>query len=226
MRKNHLTVIFMKDTNRPVTYIISIKLLIIFVIMFVGGISTYAFFIKGYFSLFNDNQQLEEIIRSLRTEIGSLQSSINTLKNQQADLGKSEDATAEKPVVTGIQPLVQENDIVEIQDLFLAREMNSDNLGFSFILYNVTEDERMLRGYLFVVLRDDRGQKISSFPEAKVSEGLPADYRQGDRYAIRRFKGYRGELRLAGNPGIFEIIVYSDTGELIAHVRKPVPAES
>ena len=51
MKKNHLTIIFMKDTNRPLTYEISIKLIIFLLVLFVGSASTYAFFIKGYFSL-------------------------------------------------------------------------------------------------------------------------------------------------------------------------------
>lgn len=226
MKKNHLTVIFMKDTNRPVIYVISIRLLIILVILFVGGVSTYAFFIKGYFSLFQDNQQLEEIIRSLKTEIGTMQSSINTLRTQPATPGKSEEEAVEKPVVAGIQPVIEGNEMVAIQELSCERKTGTENLEFSFVLDNATADERMLRGYLFVVLRNIQGQKISSFPEVRIQEGLPVDYRQGDRYAIRRFKGYRGELKLGGTAGQFEILVYSDTGEIIARVKRPVPAAS
>jgi hypothetical protein len=224
VRKNHLTVIFMKDTNRPITYVISIRLLIILVILLVGGASTYAFFIKGYFSLFQDNQQLEEIIRSLRTEIGTLQGSINTIRKQQTTTVKSEET--ENPAAASNEPLVEKNDMVAIQELVFERKASKESLEFSFVLDNATADERMLRGYLFVVLRDNQGKKISSFPEVGIKEGLPVDYHQGDRYAIRRFKGYRGELKLGDTAGQFEILVYSDTGEILVRVKKPVPAAS
>ena len=79
MKKNHLTIIFMKDTNRPLTYQISVKLLIFVVIVMVGIASTYAFFIRGYYSLYRDNRQLEQIIHNLKTEMGGLQGTINRL---------------------------------------------------------------------------------------------------------------------------------------------------
>lgn len=216
----------MKDTNRPVTYVISIKLLIVLVILIVGGASTYAFFIKGYFSLYSDNQKLENIIRSLKTEVSTFQTTIGALKRQQTTTARKDETEEEKPVVAGIQPIVKDNGMVEIQNFSLERQAELDILSFTFFLFNVTEDGKMLRGYLFAILKNGQGRRIDTFPpEVGISDGAPADYRQGDKYAIRRFKKYGGEMKWTTDARFFDIYVYSDVGELIAQVRNPVPAD-
>jgi len=54
------------------------------------------------------------------------------------------------------------------------------------------------------------------------SQGRPVDYRLGDRFAIRRFKGYRGELKLVKEADTFQILVYSDVGKLLSRLRKNI----
>lgn len=220
MKKNHLTIIFMKDTNRPLTYEISIKLIIFVLVLIVGSASTYAFFIKGYYSLYRDNQKLEQIIRSMKTEIGTLQSTINRLNKERL----TEELEGEEPVLTGLeQDTLKSADIVAIQELKLKKDQNAVNLSFSFILDKIVDDGQLIRGYVFIALRNSRtNQKLTSFPEVNYSEGKPVDYLLGDRFAIRRFKGYRGELKLAKEADIFEILVYSDLGKLLSQLRKNI----
>lgn len=235
MKRNHLTVIFMKDTNRPLTYQISVKLLIMVVVLLVGIASTYAFFIRGYYSLYRDNIQLEEILRNLKTEMGSLQTKIGRLQEQPAELAQTavrqiqkvtDQETPATTIVHGEQVKVvsreSTEEVVVDQLAFRPDRVNRD-LNFSFVLDKTNEDGSLLRGYLFVVLKTQSNIKLSSFPEAVFKDGLPVDFHQGDRYAIRRFKGYRGELEYTPDARILEILVYSDTGKLIAHVKEPMP---
>ena len=220
MKKNHLAIIFMKDTNRPLTYEISIKLIIFVLVLIVGSASTYAFFIKGYYSLYRDNQKLEQIIRSLKTEIGTLQSTINRLDKERL----AEELEGEEPVLTGLeQDTLKSAEIVAIQELKLKIDPNAANLSFSFILDKIVDNGQLIRGYEFIALKNSRtNQKLTSFPEVNYSEGRPTDYLLGDRFAIRRFKGYRGELKLAEEAVMFEILVYSDLGKLISQLRKNI----
>ena len=220
MKKNHLTIIFMKDTNRPLTYEISIKLIIFILVLIVGSASTYAFFIKGYYSLYRDNQKLEQIIRSMKTEIGSLQSTINRLNKERL----AEELEGEEPVLTGLeQDTLKSADIVAIQELKLKIDQNVVNLSFSFILDKIVDDGQLVRGYVFIALKNSRtNQKLTSFPEVNYNEGRPVDYLLGDRFAIRRFKGYRGELKLVKEADMFEILVYSDLGKLLSQLRKNI----
>ena len=162
VKKNHLTIIFMKDTNRPLTYEISIKLLIAVLVIFVGSASTYAFFIKGYYSLYKDNKKLEEIIRDLKIDIGGLQGTINQLK-----IDKTETVPEPSPEVA--QQQSQEEDLqktakeVAIRELKLSEDKESGNLNFSFVLDKIEDNEQMMRGYLFVVLKNKAKQMINSF---------------------------------------------------------------
>ncbi len=231
MKKNHLTVIFMKDTNQPQTYQISVRLLIMAVVLVVGIASTYAFFIRGYYSLYRDNKQLEEILRTLKTDMGTLQTTISHLREQQAEPDQTavvqpETATEQdQPAALAVpgEPVREMTGEVAITQLALKTDRSTRSLNFSFVLDNTTEDGSLLRGYLFVVLKRQTNDKLSSFPEVVFKDGLPADYHQGDRYAIRRFKGYRGALEYTPDARILEILVYSDTGKLIVHVKEPVP---
>ena len=220
MKKNHLTIIFMKDTNRPLTYEISIRLIIFLLVLFVGGASTYAFFIKGYYSLYQDNQKLEQIIRSLKTEIGTFQSTINLLNKERL----AKEVEGEEPVLTGLdQDTLKSANIVAIQELKLITYQDAAKLSFSFILDKIVDDGQMIRGYVFVVLKNSAtDQKLASFPKANFSEGRPVDYRLGDRFAIRRFKGYRGELKLVKEADTFQILVYSDVGKLFSRLKKNI----
>lgn len=220
MKKNHLTIIFMKDTNRPLTYEVSIRLIIFLLVLFVGGASTYAFFIKGYYSLYQDNQKLEQIIRSLKTEIGTFQSTINLLNKERL----AKEVEGEEPVLTGLdQDTLKSANIVAIQELKLITYQDAAKLSFSFILDKIVDDGQMIRGYVFVVLKNSAtDQKLASFPKANFSEGRPVDYRLGDRFAIRRFKGYRGELKLVKEADTFQILVYSDVGKLFSRLKKNI----
>lgn len=220
MKKNHLTIIFMKDTNRPLTYEISIRLIIFLLVLFVGGVSTYAFFIKGYYSLYQNNQKLEQIIRSLKTEIGTFQSTINLLNKERL----AKEVEGEEPVLTGLdQDTLKSANIVAIQELKLITYQDAAKLSFSFILDKIVDDGQMIRGYVFVVLKNSAtDQKLASFPKVNFSQGRPVDYRLGDRFAIRRFKGYRGELKLVKEADTFQILVYSDVGKLLSRLRKNI----
>ncbi len=221
MKKNHLTIIFIKDTNRPLTFEVSIRLLIFLLVLFIGCVSTYVFFIKGYYSLYQDNQKLEQITRSLKTETGILQSTINRLNKERL----AKEVEGEEPVLTGLdQDTLKSANIVAIQGLKLKTDQDAAKLSFSFTLDKIVDDGQMIRGYVFIVLKNSKtNQKLTSLPKVNFSEGRPVDYRLGDRFAIRRFKGYRGELKLVKEADTFQTLVYSDIGELLSQLRKSIP---
>ena len=121
----------MKDTNRPLTYEVSIRLLIFLLVLFIGCVSTYVFFIKGYYSLYQDNQKLEQITRSLKTETGILQSTINRLNKERL----AKEVEGEEPMLTGLdQDTLKSSNIVAIQELKLETDQDAAKLSFSFTL--------------------------------------------------------------------------------------------
>ena len=211
----------MKDTRKPVTVEVSIKLLILAVVLLLGSASTYAFFIRGYLSLNHDNQKLELIIRSLKTDIGRLQNTINRLKSE-------ETGEISAPVVDMEENQPDENvavapETIAVENLNLNYDTLSGQADYYFILHKISESEDIARGYLFLALKDSKtGEMRASFPAADYRGGKPIDFHKGDRYAIRRFKEYKGVLKYSSRPDILEVLVYSDMGDLLLNFRRRI----
>ena len=66
----------MRDTNRPLTFELSIKLIILFVIVLIGFGFTYTYFLSGYRSLKSNNIELEAKVRALKYKISQLEGEI------------------------------------------------------------------------------------------------------------------------------------------------------
>lgn len=209
----------MKDTRKPITFEVSIKLVILLVVLFVGSASTYAFFIRGYYMLYQDNEKLELIIRSLKTETARLQNTISRLKAEDSagpGLAGVEDKDQHRDETT-----IPGEDILSIENLSLDLSASEKKADYYFILHKNAEDEDIVRGYLFLALKDSNtGEKLSSFPNVEFNDGQPVNFRQGDRYAIRRFKEYKGTLPLNGREDLMEVLVYSDLGDLLLRFRR------
>lgn len=219
MKKNHLTIIFMKDTRKPITFEVSIKLIILLVVLFVGSASTYAFFIREYYTLNQDNEKLELIIRSLKTETARLQNTIARLKDEDSSGSGTVDADEKEQPEDEI--IIPGEDILSIENLNLYLNARDSKADFHFILHKNAEDDDIVRGYLFLALKDSNtGEKFSSFPNVEYKDGQPVNFRQGDRYAIRRFKEYKGILPLTGREDLMEVLVYSDLGDLLLRFRR------
>ncbi|MBN2288429.1 MAG: hypothetical protein JXQ83_03785 [Candidatus Glassbacteria bacterium] len=217
MKKNHLTIIFMKDTNRPLTLEISIRFIILMVAAFVVFSSTYIFFIHGYHTLSQDNKELEVKIRTLKFQISKLESDISKLSQEGSptisSMGLGGTAIVLKDSVVNKRE-------IDVRDLRLEANPINGKLNFFFVLDNTTDDNHMVRGYVFVVLKDlENQQYYKSYPAIKFKDGIPLSFANGDPYAIKRFKEYRGTLPLEKEADLIEILIYSDIGELLLRIR-------
>jgi len=222
VKKNHLTIIFMKDTRKPVTVEVSIKLLITVVAFILVSASTYAFFIRGYLSLNNDNQKLELIIRSLKTDIGRLQNTINRLKSEEQP-GVTNGPVADLEENQQDENVAVAQESIAVENLNLNNDTLSGQADYYFILHKISENEDVARGYLFLVLKDSKtGEMKGSFPPTDYRGGKPVDFHRGDRFAIRRFKEYKGVLKYSSRPDILEVLVYSEMGELLLNFRRKI----
>jgi len=217
VKKNHLTIIFMKDTNKPLTMEVSIRVIILLVVILIVFVSTYVFFIRGYRALTADNDELEVKIRSLKYQISKLESDISKLGQQGGTTIRSMNLSGTAIVLKDSLPEKQD---IAVRDLRLEANPIDGKLKFYFVLDNTTEDNRMVRGYVFVVLKDlENQQYYKSYPVTEFRRGRPLNYSFGDPYSIKRFKEYRGVLDLEERADILEILVYSDVGELLFTIR-------
>ena len=220
MKKNSLTVIFMRDTNRPLTFELSIKLIILLVIVLIGFGFTYAYFLGGYRSLKSNNIELEAKVRALKYKISQLEGEIGRLSTHKNTRIEQSQPETEK-TVSEVPPAPIK--LVDIENLSLRTQPNSGRLEYIFNLINTTDDEQMVRGYVFIVLRNKNNpQYYRSDPSCSFENDKPVNFRLGDPYAIKRFKEYRGVLTLDEQSNVIEILVYSEDGDIILTERKEI----
>lgn len=217
MKKNHLTIIFMKDTNQPHTMEVPVRIIILLGVLLIVFVFTYVYFIRGYRSLTLDNEDMETEIRSLKFKISKLESDISKLNRQDISSIRSMNLSGTAIVLKDSLP---EKRDVAVRNLKLEANPIDGKLRFFFVLDNNTEDNSMIRGYVFVVLKNLENQRYyKSYPVAEFKDGRPLNYSLGDPYTIKRFKEYRGVLELEEEADILEIFIYSDIGELLFRIR-------
>ncbi len=230
VKKNHLTIIFMRDTNRPKTLELPVKLIALLVSVLVVSIGSYAFFMQGYYTLQQDNSHLETLVRSLKIEVGKLQNTIVKLSIRDS-LAETEStgvapagSVLPEPGPVAPQPVANQpvaNQPVEVGGLNLSLNRQQEVLTYSFLLEKVVEEPYTIRGYVFVALKNSRRRQVlHSYPEAAFHEGLPDNYRLGDRFNIKRFKEYEGKLRYSADADSLEVLVYSEMGQLLVRTSR------
>ncbi|MEA2063741.1 MAG: hypothetical protein U9P14_08595 [Gemmatimonadota bacterium] len=224
MKKNRLTIIFVKDTSRPFTLEISIKLIIFMVVLFIGFCATYFFFVRGYRSLNVNNVELEAKIHSLKYKISNLESEAGRLvKKKTQTMQEIEQAPEEVITAEAVEEVKKTEKDVAVLDLEVNARLPGRKLRYSFLLSNRTEDNRTRRGYTFMVLRKTKGrQAIRSYPTVELKDGLPTDYHLGIPFAIKRFKKYSETVDMLEGADILEVLVFSDTGELMLRIKRDI----
>ena len=127
-------------------------------------------------------------------------------------VGESQDSAKFKPGY-------RSGDIL-IEDLKVAAE--KDNLLLDFRLVNNTRKDRLLSGYLLIIVEHRNGQMSDflTFPEFELSPGEPLNYRLGDTYAIRNFKNVTAAVPLGDHPTEFtnlKFLVFNEEGGLLLY---------
>lgn len=110
---------------------------------------------------------------------------------------------------------------VSVAKLTLTADKTQRTLGFSFSLKKISTNTGPVSGYMIIVLVNSKANPpiLSPFPASvKLTNGEPANYRQGQQFAIRRGKTVRGTIKKISNPEEFDqaiIFSYSPKGELL-----------
>ncbi|HUU41059.1 MAG TPA: hypothetical protein VMW42_08970 [Desulfatiglandales bacterium] len=108
--------------------------------------------------------------------------------------------------------------IVDIEDLKVKRD--SSNISLNFKIVNKLLNEEPIGGYMFIIA-DIKGMEKSetwSHPSSPLKDGMPTDYRKGQRFFIQRYKFISSTYTLSKSidkPLILEILIYDRNGKLI-----------
>jgi len=108
--------------------------------------------------------------------------------------------------------------VVDIQDVAIKKE--GSELKVNFRVVNLRELDNPIGGYIHMIAvgKDGYSSSAWTFPNEKLRDGLPVDFRSGQLFLIQRFKPIEGKFYLseyADPPSTVKILVYNQTGILL-----------
>lgn len=107
---------------------------------------------------------------------------------------------------------------ISIEDMVMERQ--GANLNVTFKLVNVNPGNAGVGGYVHIFGKGEQTPPRSdwTFPQEKLVNGLPENFRRGQVFLIKRFKPVQGKLNVGSGsdaPTILEILVYDQSGEIV-----------
>lgn len=89
-----------------------------------------------------------------------------------------------------------------------------------FRLVNMNSEDVAIEGYMHLIVGDENNNfpPVWNSPSREIKDGLPSDFRRGERFVIQRFKQYHREFSSdtsSGMPSTISILVYDFSGNLI-----------
>jgi len=226
--KERLTVMIFKTAGKVRTFKISAHLLLWVSLFFIFYIVATIFLTNLFIDYYRNNKMLADQNAELRAMLIKTKKSLEESKQHIALL---DDYITEKkdqtpgPLSTGDSAESSLNTLVDIDELKIERKKSTINVDFRIINKQVNEEP--IGGYIFVLVRakDSDNSEVWVYPNSPLKDGLPVNYRNGQRFFIQRFKSISSKYTLSKSINralIFEIFVYDRNGKLI--LRKIVEA--
>jgi hypothetical protein len=108
-------------------------------------------------------------------------------------------------------------ELVDISQLTVTHKERVLTVTFNIIN---TQKDTPISGHIFVLaqLKGSDHDEMLIHPSSPLNEGLPVDFKRGQRFNIKRFKTITSRYALAGplqEPLIVKILVYDDQGTVI-----------
>ena len=233
-KKERLTIMVFKEVGRVKTFRISPRVLFWAFLFLIFYIVATIFVINAYLAYFYpfrstgvDQIQAEKITK-LSRELIKTTKSLERSKQHIAlleDYIKEDREQSPEQVSTGNYTESSSPKLVDIEELKVKRDGSTLNVTFRIV--NRKSNEGPIGGYIFILAstRDSDQSEVWVYPSSPLKDGLPANYRRGQRFFIQRFKSISSEYTLSKSTDkalILEILVYDRDGELI--LRKVVEA--
>ena len=109
-------------------------------------------------------------------------------------------------------------DTVSIEDLAIQRQ--GSRMLVSFRLVNMQPGDSSVSGYLHILARGKPSDspKEWAYPQGKVVNGFPENYRSGQVFTIQRFKPIQGRFNLGQSlesPSSVRVLIYDQSGAIM-----------
>jgi len=225
--KERLTIMIFREVGKVKTFRISPRLLLWAFLFLIFYIVVTLFLTNAYLSYFypfgstgTDQIQAEEIAK-LSKELIKATKSLERSKQHIAlleDYIKEEKEQSPEPVSTGDYTESSSPKLLGIEELKVKRDRSTINVAFKIL--NRQSNQEPIGGYIFIVasMRDSDQSEVWVYPSSPLKDGLPVNYKLGQRFFIQRFKSISGRYTLTKStdkPLILEILVYDRDGKLV-----------
>jgi len=226
--KERLTVMIFKSVGKVRTFKISSHFILWVSLFFVFYIVVTIFLTNAFINYYRQNRILADENAELRAMLIKTKKSLEESKQHIAlldDYITQKKDQNPRSLVTVDHAESSLTTLVDIDELKIERNQSTINVDFRII--NKQLNEEPIGGYIFVFARikDSDKSEVWVYPNSQLKDGLPVNYRNGQRFFIQRFKSISSTYTLSksiNRPLIFEIFVYDRNGTLI--LRKIVEA--
>jgi hypothetical protein len=131
-------------------------------------------------------------------------------QEKQAGTGSQKDSEAKAPDNNGEK--------ISIEDMVMERQ--GAKLNVTFKIVNVSPGNAAVGGYVHMLGKGEQTPPRSdwTFPQEKLVNGFPENFRRGQVFLIQRFKPMQGKLNMGpGSDALttLEILVYGQSGQIM-----------
>ncbi len=226
--KERLTVMIFKGVGKVRTFKISAHFLLWVSLFFIFYIVVTIFFTNLFIDYYRNNKMLADENAELRAMLIKAKKSLEESKQHIAlldDYITEKKDQSPRPLSTVDHTESSLTKLVDIDELKVER--NKSTIKVDFRIINKQVNEEPIGGYIFVLvsIKDSDKSEVWVYPNSPLKDGIPINYRSGQRFFIQRFKSISSQYTLnksINRPLIFKIFVYDRNGTLI--LKKVVEA--
>ncbi len=219
--REYLTIMVFKEVGKVRRFTVSSRLMVCASLFLLCYIVATVYFTNKYFAA----------RRATRVQADKIAKLSNRLMETTRDLERSKQHIAllddyiseDREQAPGQESTVNHTEspfpkIVDVEDLKIRRDGSTIDVTFRII--NKQPGEEPLGGYIFVLagVEGSDQPEVWVYPSCPLKDGLPEDYRKGQRFLIQRFKTISGKYTLGKSidESLFlKIVVYDRDGTLI-----------
>jgi uncharacterized coiled-coil protein SlyX len=139
--------------------------------------------------------------------------------NEQAtESSKPEKPSTKRTEASPGEKAYRGQEIVSIENLTIQKQ--GSRMLVSFRLVNMQPGDSTVGGYLHILARGKQSDspKEWAYPQGKVVNGFPENYRTGQVFTIQRFKPIQGRFNLGQSlesPSSVRVLIYDQAGAII-----------
>lgn len=226
--KERLTVMIFKGVGKVRTFKISAHFLLWVSLFFIFYIVVTIFLTNLFIDYYRNNKMLADENAELRAMLIKAKKSLEESKQHIAlldDYITEKKDQSPRPLSTVDHTESSLTKLVDIDELKVER--NKSTIKVDFRIINKQVNEEPIGGYIFVLvsIKDSDKSEVWVYPNSPLKDGIPINYRSGQRFFIQRFKSISSQYTLnksINRPLIFKIFVYDRNGTLI--LKKVVEA--